>query len=164
MFLNEIKSLIKYVDYIVFFNKDEIANNYAHNCTNKSMNEIYVLRRMMEKLENVNFKMFYKLSGRYNLSSNFYESNFNINEPVFKSIYNTWDGKPVVHCVLYSVPKIYISEFIKIFKVCESVPSFIDIEHELFKQMTNANINFQNIEVLGFEGYLGNGGGMLFTN
>lgn len=109
--VSQLLELTPYVR-VVYFTKNEQGNHYANRHPNKSIYEVYVMRRMLEVLS---FKWIFKFGGRYHLLPTFNLSFFLRDKPVFKTLIG-YTRTYIVECVIYSIPGTYRNKYIDIYR------------------------------------------------
>lgn len=112
-FLNlyELKEFVDMGSRVVLFCTDGKGNEYANHHPNKSLFELYTIRKMMDKIPEATWYL--KFGGRYRLTPEFELDRLLRNVPVmFKIDKDKALGKQdIIECILYSFPKSYLETF-----------------------------------------------------
>lgn len=147
--LGQLKSLVHEGHCIILFSRDTLGNHYANVHSNKSIYEIYVVQKMLEK---VNAEWYFKFGGRYKLTAEFEMEDFLKQTPVYKIISgaHSFGKKDIIECILYSFPKSYREKYERIYASIRNriEQSSESIETLLFEHSPK----FETVETLGVFG------------
>ena len=152
--LGQLNDLHKKGHYIILFCRDVNGNHYANTHTNKSIYEIYVMRKMLEKLhsEENSDAWYFKFGGRYHLTGSFNLSQFLREKPVYKIVDGkyTFAGQSIVECIIYSFPYSCREKYLGIYgEITERVENSSEsIESLLYEK----SCDFETVNTLGVIG------------
>jgi hypothetical protein len=145
---HELSKVYTLVDKIILFDSDD-SKKYLYNY-NKSYGEVYKLLHFAQKIEKLSFNKFIKISGRYQLNSNFNIDNFTTD--ICGTFCNDGYDNECFLTVLYSVHKDTFKEYIDLFSYLKNDNIKYDIEHS----MSESGIKINKIDKIGVQGYIYN--------
>jgi hypothetical protein len=145
---HELSKVYTLVDKIILFDSDD-SKKYLYNY-NKSYGEVYKLLHFAQKIEKLSFNKFIKISGRYQLNSNFNIDNFTTD--ICGTFCNDGYDNECLLTILYSVHKDTFKEYIDLFSYLKNDNIKYDIEHSI----SESGIKINKIDKIGVQGYIYN--------
>ena len=108
--------LSKKVEYFFNLNENTMARSACLETNKKGFGEAvqtkYAVEYLLEK--KIEFRRFFKISGRYSLNENFHQENYIDTMYTFKRQVRTGDNQIAISTVIYSVPYQYLHDFYNI--------------------------------------------------
>lgn len=151
--LDDIDKLVENgADYVVLYIKDKESQDLAHIDKNKNKSEVYVLKECVKKLEDVKFEWVIKFGGRYMLEKSLEHGVLFTDQPTAKiiSARDSYNNQGFLISILYSIPKKYFQTYIQILNQMFEILKYTisDVEHLLYKLLTQHGIKINNIDQL----------------
>jgi hypothetical protein len=139
---NEIDLLCIYSDTLILFSKDELCNNYSNLSYNKSLGEIYVVKKLLGFIKDRKNTTFCKFSGRYNINNY-----FDLNRFLKKSCVKEYKG--IYTSVFYSIYGC-ADEYYNLLDYClNNKEEVFSAEHALTEFFLFYKIDHTKLDVLG---------------
>lgn len=158
------RNLLNKVDYFLNLYEYNVVREACLETNKKGYGEAmqtkfaieYILRHTLE------FKRFFKISGRYYLNENFNQQNYAENAFTFKKGVSGCDNNLSISTVLFSVPYSYFLKFYD--TVCSVVEYYATHGPRGYEELLPIHCTPRNeLDILGVAGYVAVGDGVHFT-